>query len=548
MRAYPLTRGLTGTLPEGEGSGNAPPYLLPADVLQIGNSYTQNDPFWTPTNSMVQALAVQAGVNLKSDLYASGGRSFRTNYEDPGCIAKIGSKPWSHAVLQDLSTGATGTALADHVEYGNLMARKCWEANPECRIILRETPAYAVGHVAYTNGTYANPDDMISQIQAGYETCRRNLRSKNPGRYPAKVARTGTLIRALGGNLPPAHPSYRSFHHTDFTHPNPNRAWLEACCLFTLMTGLDATPYIAGAVTNQGVPVTINAQMIATWAYRFTTFGFHPVLIEQHPQNQSVLNGSPATFSVQVRASGTVTYQWYRDNAAIPGAISSSYTVAEVREPDQGSIFRCAVTNTEGTVQSANATLDVAESGPVLYLDLGSSALPTTGQPVTWNSLHYNYGEFIPLWPYALAAPDGSPSGVQISAGSGMGEGFADAGPDSGSGFPANAAKDCFWGSSSFNKIEFHLDGLDPRRTYRGVFYASRMGASDNRTSRYFLTGANTGHADLDASNNVTNVTSVTGIKPTAGGRITVKAEKGPANTNPAGYFYIGIVILDVVG
>src|ERR1700753_3289612 len=45
------------------------------------------------------------------------------------------------------------------------------------------------------------------------------------------------------------------------------------------------------------------------------------------PANQSVTVGATATFSVSVASSTNVTYQWFLNNVAIPGATSSSYPV-----------------------------------------------------------------------------------------------------------------------------------------------------------------------------------------------------------------------------
>lgn len=76
------------------------------------------------------------------------------------------------------------------------------------------------------------------------------------------------------------------------------------------------------------------------------------------PTNQAVTIGRTATFSV-VANGGTLAYQWYKNNAAIAGATSASYTTPGTTYGDNSSSFTVAVSNSAGSVTSSAATLSV---------------------------------------------------------------------------------------------------------------------------------------------------------------------------------------------
>lgn len=83
------------------------------------------------------------------------------------------------------------------------------------------------------------------------------------------------------------------------------------------------------------------------------------------------------------------------------------------------------------------------------------------------------------------------------------------------------------------------LSGLDTNAAYTFTFYASRMGVTDNREALYTVSGANSGQATLNASDNTSRVAVVSDIVPSADGTIGLRLEKGPSNNNSSGYFYL---------
>ncbi|MGD0260193.1 MAG: immunoglobulin domain-containing protein [Verrucomicrobiota bacterium] len=83
-----------------------------------------------------------------------------------------------------------------------------------------------------------------------------------------------------------------------------------------------------------------------------------PVTISQQPTNITVYQNYTAKMSVTVSGSPPIYYQWSRNSAAIPGATSSSYSVAAALTNNADS-YSCLVTNSISATNTANAVLTV---------------------------------------------------------------------------------------------------------------------------------------------------------------------------------------------
>lgn len=87
-----------------------------------------------------------------------------------------------------------------------------------------------------------------------------------------------------------------------------------------------------------------------------------PPVITAQPVQQTVASGATATFSVT--ATDATSYQWQINVAGTwtnvstgTGGTTSSYTTGTLGTSDNGSLFRCQVTNAAGTVNSAEVFL-----------------------------------------------------------------------------------------------------------------------------------------------------------------------------------------------
>ena len=114
--------------------------------------------------------------------------------------------------------------------------------------------------------------------------------------------------------------------------------------------------------------------------------------------------------------------------------------------------------------------------------------------------------------------------------------------------FAPNATRDSLYGNTKtwggFADVlpGFKLTGLDPLLAYDFIFYASRMGARDNRETGYTITGANSGFAALNPSSNEENFVTVTGIEPDSAGEITIELAPTANNVNSYHFTYLGVM------
>lgn len=89
--------------------------------------------------------------------------------------------------------------------------------------------------------------------------------------------------------------------------------------------------------------------------------------INSHPADATINDGETANFTVSATTSGgTLTYQWQVDTgggfsnvSGGSGGTSSSYTTAARSVSDSGDLYRCAVSDDNGTTNSNSALLTV---------------------------------------------------------------------------------------------------------------------------------------------------------------------------------------------
>ena len=90
-----------------------------------------------------------------------------------------------------------------------------------------------------------------------------------------------------------------------------------------------------------------------------------PTLVAQ-PQSITVVEGSPATFSVAAHGAPPLMYRWQKNRTTISGATASSYTIPNVVLSDHRSSFRCIISNAVGTATSDAAILTVGVGPPTI--------------------------------------------------------------------------------------------------------------------------------------------------------------------------------------
>ncbi|MCX8516545.1 MAG: immunoglobulin domain-containing protein, partial [Rhodoferax sp.] len=82
----------------------------------------------------------------------------------------------------------------------------------------------------------------------------------------------------------------------------------------------------AGTATSSEATLTVTAVVVV---------GIKPA-ITTHPAAQTVVTGTPASFSVSASGTAPLIYQWQKEGTDIPGATSSTYTIAATNIADSG--------------------------------------------------------------------------------------------------------------------------------------------------------------------------------------------------------------------
>ena len=101
-----------------------------------------------------------------------------------------------------------------------------------------------------------------------------------------------------------------------------------------------------------------------------TTLSNLPSITTQ-PQNQILLAGNDATFTVQAAGANPLSYQWRFNTTNILGANGTTYIRSNVQPIDRG-LYDVIATNSFGSIRSSNATLSVV-SHPLLLAPAWSS-------------------------------------------------------------------------------------------------------------------------------------------------------------------------------
>lgn len=205
--------------------------------------------------------------------------------------------------------------------------------------------------------------------------------------------------------------------------------------------------------------------------------------------------------------------------------------------------------NAGNTLAGNVATFSAPEvNGGLIYIDFGGVTTTGTTDGTHWNNVDSTMGSTEGSM-LDLVYADGVASGASIAIVSRFG-GANTNGTTASLLYPSAATSDSLYGNTEAfggrtNVFPvFRLAGLSPSLEHTLTFYASRMGVTDIRESRYTITGATTEETVLNASSNVDGTTQVT-LNPAADGTITVAIDPGPSNNNANHFTYMGVLVVD---
>ncbi|MGH7145585.1 MAG: DNRLRE domain-containing protein [Planctomycetota bacterium] len=205
--------------------------------------------------------------------------------------------------------------------------------------------------------TMFNPDINTDQTTEGmsFDSSLEVIRNGHYDGNQTQLSDVGQY--GMSTWFPSANPSI-------YRHPN-GRAWLD-------IVRCDRTP---AADTAGNYIVVYQRHEISDLLYP---------LITAQPADQTVTVGNTATFSAGANGIN-LSYQWYKNGAAISGATSATYTTPATTLADDGSLYTLTVSNLVGSHTTNPATLHVlptANQAPVI--DSNISAAP---DPVVNGSL-----------------------------------------------------------------------------------------------------------------------------------------------------------------
>lgn len=110
------------------------------------------------------------------------------------------------------------------------------------------------------------------------------------------------------------------------------------------------------------------------WRVDYTGTGA-PVIAVQ-PTSRTISVGQSTTFSVTASGNPAPAYQWQRNGVTLNGATAATYSLSNPTLSDDGAKFKVVVTNSAGSVTSAEATLRlIANTPPVATI-----STPTLGK------------------------------------------------------------------------------------------------------------------------------------------------------------------------
>jgi len=150
----------------------------------------------------------------------------------------------------------------------------------------------------------------------------------------------------------------------------------------TNLSGATTNPFtIASAqITNTGnYSVTItNIAGSITSSNAVISVTNAPPSISIQPQNQNVLAGQTATFSVTAGGTLPLSYQWLLGGTNLSGATTNPFVLANVQSNNAGN-YSVVITNIAGSVTSSVAALAILFTNPVVFAQWNFNSAPPDG-------------------------------------------------------------------------------------------------------------------------------------------------------------------------
>lgn len=120
-------------------------------------------------------------------------------------------------------------------------------------------------------------------------------------------------------------------------------------------------------VGDDGAVYALTRGDSSVWRIGGTGAATAPV-IDSQPDHMTVSPGKTATFHVDASGAAPLTFTWFRNDVQVAGATSSTLTLHNVQQADDGAHIYGVVSNGSGTLASATVTLHVQAVHAVVSL------------------------------------------------------------------------------------------------------------------------------------------------------------------------------------
>ena len=337
---------------------------------QVGNAYSGTAPSQVTigsTTGSIQARQAQTGASMNYQAYdllsvGTGG------FNSPTAIS-IGTVPASATSL------VWANGFAQEYRFTYRITRSSSTA-----FLIAYTIKDATDAVLFsTSGTTTAATALPSAITSAFDSFAFGMRNNSVNAIGSVSTISLTQFKVTGQNADIARV---------VTPPqNQNLVPGQAASLTVSASGAGTLTYqwfkdtfaIPGA-TNASLPI-VSASSADIGSYTVVVrnaFGFEtsaaatvslssaaaPVFTTQ-PEAQTVNAGTTLTLTAAASGAPTPTYQWYKDNLAISGATSATYTVASVTTTNAGS-YKVVATNSQGVATSNSVTISVTTAAPAI--------------------------------------------------------------------------------------------------------------------------------------------------------------------------------------
>ena len=284
----------------------------------------------------------------------------------------VGAAP-TNLLVQDLFTGAAGTALTAHAPDVNVTGNP-WSLNGGT-----PTPTLSAGGVGITAGPghlQATINSGVSDVTMGVDYRAGSgpgmgalvVRLTDPNNFFVVETYLNTLYIykrqagawiVLGSQALPSALAPGSTHRLEVrTLAATLEGWWDGARLLQVSDSFQQTATRHGLDWNTAYDTTSTYANFQLALNGSASLG--PTITTQ-PQSQSVVSGQSATLSVAANGVGTLSYQWYQGasgttTSPISGATASSFTTPALTASAN---YWVRVSNTSGTADSTTAAITI---------------------------------------------------------------------------------------------------------------------------------------------------------------------------------------------